>query len=846
MFVAKKLNRLLVGALLPLFAGAMLLASCNKEKAKDENFEKVLVINELMASNHTGLLTKNGETCDWLEIKNVSSEDVSLKGYTLEYEKAKVEKDDDADKKKDKKKKDKKKDKAKNDDDKADADGEWTFPDVTLKPGQCVVVFASKDVKLNSAEEIHANFKLSADGGKVQLVSESNTVMSEVTYGALKPDEAYRRLQDGSFEKSHWATPGFDNTNEGYEAYNELLDGQRQCPVQIWRVMSKGDKESGHWAELKNVSAQPVDLSEYCLTDNPGKPDKWKFSAVKLAPGATYKVVFVGKKAPADEADKVNFKIDEEVLILTKGGKFVDGVNASATKIGTSVGRANGRKGFFYFKDADGGEEECAPFRFIAQQPSFMLQPGVYGKKKSMFVGLDGHGCKVHYTVNGSIPSSESKVYKDSVKIESSTTFRAYAEGDSNTLSSDVVTGTYILGQNHDVAVMNITVNESDLYDFHSGIYVDGPSPGDEFPYTGANYWKPWEKRANIEFFDGKEGFSEGCVLKIFGGFSRALPKKSFSVKFNGKFGPSSLTYDYFGKGEPDRLKSFVLRGGGQDAELMMGRDEFLTSLMAQNSPKLLVQDYRPVALYINTKYFGLYFIREKINKDFVSRHMGVSSESVTMFESEYLEGANKKDYTSMVDFLESHNMKAKENFNHAAQLVDFENLIDYKIGEIYATNVDVGNMRYFTSSDPKGDRKWRWIYYDLDASFMDLRNASYYLGLNNDGYVNFHNRVIALLLKSPDFRDLFLQRLSHHMHHTFATTSATKMFDDLIKSIDSEMVLNCKRWEKMLTYDQWKKYVNEFRKTLQTRNKVVLNDIRKYLQVTKEEESKYFSDLGF
>ena len=51
---------------------------------RDEQFEKQLVINEVVASNRTGLQrVDGGEPCDWLEIKNVSKEPVSLKGYVL-------------------------------------------------------------------------------------------------------------------------------------------------------------------------------------------------------------------------------------------------------------------------------------------------------------------------------------------------------------------------------------------------------------------------------------------------------------------------------------------------------------------------------------------------------------------------------------------------------------------------------------------------------------------------------------------------------------------------------------------------------------------------------------------
>ena len=96
------------------------------------------------------------------------------------------------------------------------------------------------------------------------------------------------------------------------------------------------------------------------------------------------------------------------------------------------------------------------------------------------------------------------------------------------------------MGREHDIPVVNITVNKNDLYNPSTGIYVEGPGYEEEWPHMGSNYWQPWTKEAHVEFFDnkeGKEGFSVDCGLKIFGGFSRAEAKKSFRLKFRGKYG---------------------------------------------------------------------------------------------------------------------------------------------------------------------------------------------------------------------------------------------------------------------------------------------------------------------
>ena len=106
----------IVGCCVLVALSLSLINSCeNKEK------ESKLVINEVMASNHCGLMASDSVLYDWLEIKNASDAPVSLSGYTIVVE-------DDAQKKKEKGKKVKKK--------------SWELPDKQVEPGECVVIFA--------------------------------------------------------------------------------------------------------------------------------------------------------------------------------------------------------------------------------------------------------------------------------------------------------------------------------------------------------------------------------------------------------------------------------------------------------------------------------------------------------------------------------------------------------------------------------------------------------------------------------------------------------------------------------------------------------------------------------
>ncbi len=839
-----------------LLVAAIVLPSCSHKGEKDENFDKTLVINEVLTSNRTGLLDEDGDLTDWIEIKNISDKDVSLKDYVLTSEKKKKEEtagEDGADKKD---KKEKKKDK-KNKKDKADKDGgddaevemetkEWVFPDVTVKAGECILVMASKKDRAKAGKELHASFKVPGKNTHLQIVSPSGTIMTDFKVDELEPDQSCFRKEDGTYEKTYKVTPGQDNDEKGFEAYNELIDSQRKSPLLIWEFMTRSENKSLNWVEVKNVGDQPVELQQYALTTNLDKEDKrWNFPAVTLEPGKTYTVQLAGKSADEKRPEQSTLKTNSsETIILCKDGKFVDGVCAKTTKVGSSIGRVEGRKGFFYFESPSRNADNTAtPYRTIAQLPRLDKAPGVYLKEDKLVLHFP-EDRTIHYTLDGSWPGKGSKVYQDSIVIDTTTVVRAYDEGDSLMMSSPVMTATYVMRTEHTLPIVSISVNDGDLYNHNSGIYADGPGFNSEWPHMGANYWKDWEKRAHVELIDGKEGFSVDCGLRIFGGFSRAEAKKSFSIKFRNRYGVNELKYDLYNRGKAVEYKNFVLRSGSQDYARCMIRDEFFTSLMAPECPTMLVQDYRPVALYVNGKYFGLYYIREKIDRHFVARKLGTSDDAITILMSLcYNELGSKVRFRELLNYVSSHDMSNKEYFDYVKTQVDFTSLIDQELGEFYSGNADLGNVRYVCSADEDCDQKWYFVYYDIDASWNNYLPLSKYIHPAATGNVALQTNLVHHLMRNDEFRQLFLERASHHFHKTFSPKHASKVFDDLIETIRPEMEHNCKRWPN-LRYDRWEKNIADFRAQILTKPALMLKDLRQELNVTPEEDKKYFSDL--
>jgi hypothetical protein len=141
-----------------------------------------VVINELMASNTGALADPQGEYDDWIELHNLTDQDVDLTGRYLS--------------------------------DEPNNPRKWAFPaGTTLPPDGYVIVWADEDGPATPG--LHASFKLSADGEEIFLTDTDanyNAVLDSVTFGPQEADRSYgRTAADADVWSIMTPTPGAAN-----------------------------------------------------------------------------------------------------------------------------------------------------------------------------------------------------------------------------------------------------------------------------------------------------------------------------------------------------------------------------------------------------------------------------------------------------------------------------------------------------------------------------------------------------------------------------------------------------------------------------------------------------------
>ncbi len=448
----------------------------------------------------------------------------------------------------------------------------------------------------------------------------------------------------------------------------------------------------------------------------------------------------------------------------------------------------------------------------------FSLNGGFY--TESLNISLKSPGAKIYYTLDGSTPNSKSAIYKKPIKINETTILRAVAR--KGKIRSKTIGHTYFINEPYtNFPVVSIGVTPSILFDSENGLYVKGPNAQDStWKLDGANFWSRKEIKINTEIFevDGDNEFNSITGLRLFGGMSRLFPQKSMTIVARDRYGKKRFKHKIFGKDGLKKFKYLVLRNSGSDWGKSHFRDAMMTSLLEDWD--IEKQDYRPAHLYLNGKYWGIYNIREKVNRYFIAgHHDDIDKDSIDLIEHRMtMKRGKTKHYRKMLQFLEKNSMSKPANYAYIQSQMDVDNFIQYQIAQIYFDNQDAGGNIKFWRPQIEGG-KWRWILYDTDWGFGlhkkdAFKNNSLDFHTTADGpsWPNppWSTFILRKLLENPTFQQKFVSTFADHLNATFASTHVEAKINEMYEQLIPEMGRHLERWN--LKEKQWNYHVNIMR----------------------------------
>ena len=767
--------------------------------------DSTLVINEILADNKGNFKNENGEYTGYIEIKNIGKEKINLLNYGLS--------------------------------DSEDENFKWQFPDISIAPGDVLLIYASGTSSKQGV--LSTSFKLSNKNGVAILTNNKGQVISKLKYENLSNGIAYIR-QGENYLESNSISPGYDNTVDGIKAFQKkYLKLEKDLIIteamnSNYKHLPQNGGEYYDWIELYNNSGKTIKLSDYCLTNNTNTMCLYKLPNVELKDDAYYVIMASGETNLSNKSYKhTNFKLStSESIYVTKSSKIIDSMHLANIPKGYSMGKGSSY-GLYYFSSPTPGKKNGNGTEAVSYTPVPSQASGVFNDVKSVKVALKGNG-KIYYTLDGSDPTTSSKVYSSPLTIKKTTVLRIMSK-ESGKLASPIESYTYIINENHTLPVMSVTIDPDDLQDLHNHAWTEG--------YIEQAY-------AELIELDGS-GFKIPAGLKLFGGSTRGHAKKSYELKFKKEYGAAELHYKVFEHVDSSVFNSIVLRSGsqdemGNDSKKALIRDIVATSLVREHT-SVDVQDYKTVVMYLNGKYWGLYWLREKVDETFVGNHYNVNATKkntdILRIDSQVKSGSASK-YNKMISFISNNSLSSKSNYEKIKQQIDIENLCDFWIAETWTANNDIVNTRYFSHPDVDGG-KWKFIFYDLDYGFYNV-NKNYYqfstssYGMTVNGYSTF---LLRNLMKNSEFKKTYLERLSYNLKNTWSKDLVTKKIDDVIKEIgEKEILRNLERWD--FDEDFWRKNIKWLKEYASKRNGYMVSQAKSFFGLSDSEVKKYFGGV--
>jgi autotransporter-associated beta strand protein len=388
---------------------------------------------------------------------------------------------------------------------------------------------------------------------------------------------------------------------------------------------------------------------------------------------------------------------------------------------------------------------------------------------------------------------------------------RAYHNG----LESPVATATYFVsasgGFNYPVPLVSLSVDEDGLFDYYNGIYVAGV---DHVTSTGGRIcnWGNFnrqgieaERPAHFQFFEnGSLALDQRLGLRVHGNCSRRNAFKSVRLHADRSYdAPDDLNHPFFDTPVPDAtvpdntsFRRLILRSPSIN--------EVSFSRLYQTVSGVVGGRLRPVVKFLNGEYWGVSYLRDRLDHHHVASHYGLDSDNIVMVNIKYghevgspdlrvfdLDAgvpADMDDFNTMRAFIIGNDMSNPALYDQALALLDMGTFIDHLILKIFAGDDHYAPEYIFwkarlPENDNFGDGRWRLMVKDFDST---LFTANYVTGLATGTHPRpFGYELFQSLLANPSFRNDFINRFADLLNSHFLPAR----FQEIIHSAYNEML---------------------------------------------------------
>lgn len=522
-----------------------------------------------------------------------------------------------------------------------------------------------------------------------------------------------------------------------------------------------------------------------------------------------------------------------------------------------------------------------------AQTVHFSHPGGFYSDTFSLSLQLayapEGESFTIRYTLNGNAPTECDTPYTAPIplsaaclprsalfrvpnvpedrwyapdSVERIIVVRAAAFDAEGYRRSPVITHSYLidslLHRRIALPVVSLCADSLSLFDADTGLMAPGWYFDRRYAYSTGNYFqrgRHWERPAAFAYYAPDGGATEqDCGLRVHGNSQRVLVQKGLSLYARREYGDNRFSYPFFGPDGRADYRRLVLRPWSTSWS-GAGIEDWLCQHLA-DSLRFDHLATRPVVLFLNGEYWGIYFLEEKADEHYIEEHHGVDSRQVDLlaYWGDEVENGSAERWRAFYQWLEADGT----DMGRLSNEVDTGAVMDYMLMQILILNDDwpVSNVRQWATDGTP----WRWIFFDADgalASFPDnaaiLDYMTYYsshLRPSARGAVrrtegsfqipSSHTSPQSTLLFRRLFADRgFLEASMRRLRELVAThfdyRRSGALLQQVVKEVESEVPYQIRRFDKPSSMVRWRMAVEVIDEFLRTEPEAMVNEYAQY-----------------
>ncbi len=826
-------------------------------------FSQSIQINEIVSSNQSSYYDEEGDTPDWIELFNPTTNSISISNWGLS--------------------------------DDVNEPFKWRIPNVLLESQDFLLIMAS-------------------DKDRVDIISEWETIIDigDSWYYFVATQQPPSNWNQLGFNSSNWSIgpsgfgygDGDDNTEIPNTISVYLIKPFSVTNVQqVKKIAFHIDYDDGFVVYLNgqefardNITGSPPAFDQGTITwreasmINGGAPslfwvdstDAWLIEGQNVLAIQVHNfnssssdlscIPFfsIGRDVTsgnvvnvAEEIDiplsilHSNFKISSEgetILITSIDGAIIDSVNTGQLQPDVSIGRVNDGQDYGIFLEPTPGEPNGGEAVLgVLNDVVFSDESGFYGGPfLSISIDTYDDGASIYYTLDGSEPTVNSFLYGNPISVQGSTVIKAASFKD-GWLRSPIKTRTFILNdQNINFPAIFLSTDPDNFFDYNNGIYEMGPNASYDYPHFGANFWEDWEKPVFVEVLDTDNTYySSPAGVKIFGGWSRGQAQKSLSLFARGQYGNNEFNYKFFPDLEIEKFQSLVLRNSGNDWNFTMLRDGYATGLFEDID--IDIQSFRPMLVYLNGEFWGFYNLREKINEHFIASHHSIDPEEIDLIEVQTANQGNTNNYNELIEYVSQSNMADPVVYDSISKWIDVDNHINYNIAQIFIDNRDWpgNNIKYWRPQSKDG--KWRWILYDTDFGFgvpwmapgYNFNTLQFAVEENGPNWPNppWSTFLLRKLLENSNYQKRFINIFCDMFNTIFTSDHMINRLDSMAASIENIIPAHQDKWPESAI--DWDYHIQVIRNFAQLRPEYMRQHLESFFDISNLTEARFYSTPG-